>query len=125
MNRLRRWAKRLKQDTYALYLAAKHPRVPRAAKVLASIVLAYALSPVDLIPDFIPVLGLLDDLILVPLGVALVIWMIPQDVWEACRAEAGTRSERLPPSRVAAFVIVSLWLTAGVVAVWFVWARVR
>ena len=53
MNRLRRWAKRLKQDTYALYVAAKHPRVPRAAKVLASIVLAYALSPVDLIPDFI------------------------------------------------------------------------
>ena len=125
MNRLRRWAKRLKQDVYALYLAVKHPRVPRAAKVVAAIVLAYALSPVDLIPDFIPVLGLLDDLILVPLGMALVIWMIPQDVWEACRAEARARSERLPQSRTAAVVIVVLWLAVGVGVGWIVWARVK
>ena len=125
MNRLRQWAKRFKQDVYALYLAAKHPRVPRAARIVAAIVLAYALSPVDLIPDFIPVLGLIDDLILVPLGVALVIRMIPQDVWEACRAEARARSERLPQSRVAAVVVVSLWLTTGVGVGWWVWTRVR
>ena len=124
MERLKRWAKRLKQDVYALYLAAKHPRVPRAAKIVATVVLAYALSPVDLIPDFIPVLGLLDDLILVPLGVALVIRMIPQDVWEECRAEARARSERLPQSRTAAVVVVLLWLAAGVGVGWLVWARV-
>lgn len=125
MNSLRRWAKNLKQDTYALYLAANHPRVPRAAKVTATLVLAYALSPIDLIPDFIPVLGLLDDLILVPLGVALVIRMVPQEVWAECREEARASAQLLPQSRAAAVVIVALWTAAVGLTAWLVRGRFR
>ena len=126
MERLRKWAERLKQNTYALYIAVRNPRVPRGAKIVASLVLAYALSPIDLIPDFIPVLGLLDDLILVPLGVALVLRMVPKDVWEECRAEAqATLSGRLPPNRTAAVVIACVWLAAVALTAWLVWTRVR
>lgn len=124
MGRLKRWARGLEQNIYALYIAARHPQVPRAAKIVASAVLAYALSPVDLIPDFIPVLGLLDDLILVPLGIALVIHLVPKKVWEACRAEVRiTILNHLPPNRVAAGVIIGLWLAALLIAVWLAWTR--
>lgn len=126
MERLKRWAKRLKQNIYALYIAARHPQVPRTAKIVASAILAYALSPIDLIPDFVPVLGLLDDLILVPLGIALVIRLVPKNVWEECRA--GVRialSNRLPWSRVAAGVIIGLWLASLLIAVRLVWTRLR
>ena len=87
----KRWkarVKELKQDVYAFYLASRDPRVPWLAKVTIGVVVAYALSPVDLIPDFIPVLGYLDDLILVPLGMAVAIKMIPDCVWQDCKARS-------------------------------------
>jgi uncharacterized membrane protein YkvA (DUF1232 family) len=107
VSRLRAWAKRLRLDVLALYLAARDPRVPLTPKLVASAVAAYALSPIDLIPDFIPVLGLLDDLIIVPLGIALAIRLIPSDVMEECRREAATLALRR--NYVAAAVIVVLW----------------
>src|ERR671933_1645183 len=85
---LRRRARLLKRDTYALYLAARDPRTPWYAKVLAAVVVAYALSPLDLIPDFIPVLGYLDDLLIVPAGIALAVKLVPAPVMAECRAQA-------------------------------------
>lgn len=114
----RRWARRLKSETYALYLAYKDPRVPWHAKLFAALVVGYAFSPIDLIPDLIPVLGYLDDLILVPLGVALAVRMIPEDVLAESRREARRLVERgeRPVSRVAAVVIVVLWLALAALA---------
>ena len=89
---IKTWAKTLKRDAHALYLAARDPRVPWYAKGLAIAVAAYALSPIDLIPDFIPIIGYLDDLIIVPLGIALVVRMIPPDVMAEHRALADSRS---------------------------------
>lgn len=108
---LRAWARAIKRDLVAVYHAARDPRTPRAARVLAAIVLAYALSPIDLIPDAIPVLGLLDDAILVPLGLLLVVRLIPPEVMAEHRARAG--DERLPRSRAAAVAIVGLWIVSG------------
>ena len=112
----KRWAERLKSETYALYLAYKDPRVPLHAKVFAALVVGYAFSPLDLIPDPIPVLGYLDDLILIPLGVALAVRMIPENVLSESRQEARKMVERdeRPVSRAAAAVIVVLWLTLAV-----------
>lgn len=107
---LRTWARRLKRDLTALYLAAGDPRVPWYAKAVAGAVVAYALSPIDLIPDFIPVLGHIDDLILVPLGIALAIRLVPWNLMEEFRRSA----ERQPPLRrralAGAVVIVGIWL---------------
>lgn len=111
MTRFRRWAREMKQDVHAIYLAARDPRTPWYAKALAMMVAAYALSPIDLIPDFIPVLGLLDDLILVPIGVLLVIRLVPPDVMEEHRATARQQDGR-PVSRIAAILIVSVWIAA-------------
>jgi uncharacterized membrane protein YkvA (DUF1232 family) len=114
--------RRLKSETYALYLAARHPRTPWYAKLFVAGVVAYAFSPIDLIPDFVPVLGVLDDLILVPLGIALAIRMIPQDVLAECRARAR-EAEALgkPVSRLAAAVIIAVWiLLAALCALWAV-----
>lgn len=109
-------AAELKRDTFALYLAARHPRVPKLAKLLIAATVAYALSPIDLIPDFIPVFGLLDELILLPIAITAVIKMIPADVWEECRERAGAQNSRgLPRSRVAMFVIIAIWIA---IAVW-------
>jgi uncharacterized membrane protein YkvA (DUF1232 family) len=88
IGRLKRWAQRLSVEVYALYLAYKDPRVPWYARVFAAVVVAYAFSPIDLIPDPIPVLGYLDDLVIVPLGVALAIKMIPPQILAGCREEA-------------------------------------
>jgi uncharacterized membrane protein YkvA (DUF1232 family) len=119
MQTLRRQARALKGETLALYLAARDPRVPWYAKVLAAVVVAYALSPIDLIPDFIPILGYLDDLIVVPLGITLILRMIPAEVLEECRVRA--RSElagaRLV-SRTAAVVIVTIWVLGAAVVGW-------
>src|SRR5687768_10738683 len=111
--RLRQWARTVKQDVLMLYLAARDPRVPWYAKVVAACVVAYALSPIDLIPDFIPVLGYLDDLVLVPLGVALVVRLIPADVLAECRTRAHHVSRRAR-SWLAAVVIVGIWLLLAV-----------
>ena len=88
LSSLRRWARALKAETLALSFAARDPRVPWYAKLLAAAVVAYALSPIDLIPDFIPILGYLDDVVIVPLGIALTLRLVPPDVLEECRARA-------------------------------------
>lgn len=114
----------LKKETFALTLAYRHPRVPWYAKVLALIVVGYALSPIDLIPDFIPVLGYLDDLVLIPLGIMLVIRMIPADVLAECRRQSeeivgrGTRA-----AKIAAAVIVAVWIMTAALLIWLVVGR--
>src|SRR5579859_5377671 len=98
---LKRRARVLKRDICALYLAVRDPRTPWYARAVAAAVLAYALSPLDLIPDFIPVIGYLDDLIVVPLGIALALRLIPEQVMSECRAQVQA-GERLPLSRIGA-----------------------
>jgi uncharacterized membrane protein YkvA (DUF1232 family) len=117
MNKWKQWARLVRRDAYALYLAARDPRVPWYAKALAVAVAAYALSPIDLIPDFIPVLGYLDDLIIVPLGIALVVRMIPPHVMAEHRARADAVQHR-PVSRAAAIVIVAVWILTLALAAW-------
>lgn len=101
----------LKRETMALYFAARDPRTPLVAKVLAAVVVAYALSPIDLIPDFIPVIGLIDDLVLLPLGIALVLRLIPPEAMADGRAKAEAVLA-LPRNIAAGAVIVLLWLGA-------------
>lgn len=120
MDRLRRWAAALKRDVLALWLAARAPDVPWLAKAVAGLVAAYALSPVDLIPDVIPVLGLLDDLILVPAGIALAVRLIPAPVMARLRAEAAILAQR-PVSRWAAALIVLAWAAAAALLAWWLW----
>ena len=111
---------------YALYLAYRDPRVPLYARVFAAIVVGYAFSPIDLIPDPIPVLGYLDDLVLVPLGVALAIRMIPAPVLAECRARAReVMASGKPVNKVAAAVVVAIWVALAVLAVSLVmrWMR--
>ena len=117
--RLKQWARVLRRDTHAIYLAARDPRVPWYAKALALAIAAYALSPIDLIPDFIPVLGYLDDLIIVPLGIALVVRLIPSDVMAHHRELAAAAEDR-PISLIGAGVIVAVWIAALVIFVWMV-----
>src|SRR5829696_6877875 len=108
IERLTLWARAIKRDVHALYLASRDPRVPWYAKALAMLVAGYALSPIDLIPDFIPVLGYLDDLILVPAGILLVRRLIPPELLAEHRAAAERAAER-PTSRAAAVAIVAIW----------------
>jgi uncharacterized membrane protein YkvA (DUF1232 family) len=115
--RLGRWARGVTRDVYAVYLARRDPRVPWYAKALAVCVAAYAFSPIDLIPDFIPILGLADELVILPLGVLLVVKMIPGDVMAEHRAQAAGLMER-PTSKAAAAAIVALWLIAAALGGW-------
>ena len=118
MERWKRRVRQLKVETYALYLACKDPRVPWYAKVFAACVVGYAFSPIDLIPDFIPILGYLDDLVLVPLGITLAIKMIPQTVLDECRENAQEALSRDKPRNwVAAGVIIAIWLLLIVLAI--------
>jgi uncharacterized membrane protein YkvA (DUF1232 family) len=104
-------ARKLKRETYALYLAYRDPRTPWVARLFSALVVAYAFSPIDLIPDPIPVLGYLDDLILIPLGIYLAVKMIPPDVLEECREQSeSVMAQGKPVNRVAAAVIVAIWL---------------
>jgi uncharacterized membrane protein YkvA (DUF1232 family) len=113
----RQQARRLKVEAYTLYLAYRDPRVPWYARVFAACVVAYAFSPLDLIPDFIPVLGYLDDLILVPAGIALALRMIPPEVLADCRARAQQAIEQgKPVNRAAAVLIVLIWLLLAALA---------
>lgn len=115
---LKAWARSLKRDTHAVWLAARDPRTPWYAKVLGVAVAAYALSPIDLIPDFIPVLGLLDDLLIVPLGLWLTLKLIPPEVMATHRAAAEAAADR-PVSRVAAAVVIFIWIgLAGSAGLW-------
>ncbi|ARM88007.1 hypothetical protein RHEC894_CH01693 [Rhizobium sp. CIAT894] len=104
------WARSLKRDIVALWLSARDRRVPWYAKAVAGAVAAYALSPVDLIPDFIPVLGYLDDLLIVPLGILLATRLVPAEVMSELRAEAARRIER-PSGRAGLIFILAVWLT--------------
>ena len=117
---LRAWARRIKADTLTLYLACRDPRTPWYARLLGVLVVAYALSPIDLIPDFIPVLGYLDDLILLPLGIALVVRLIPPDVLAASRERAVTLVDR-PTSRTATVLIALAWIAAALAVAWWAW----
>lgn len=116
---LRGRARRLKSETYALYLAYRDPRVPWYAKLIVASVVAYAFSPIDLIPDFIPVLGYLDDLVLIPVGIALALKLIPPDVMAECR-ERARGVEGRPVSWAAAAVIGAIWLGLAALAVLWV-----
>ena len=113
---------RLATMLLALWRLFKHPDTPRAPKLVAIAVLAYALSPIDLIPDFIPVLGLLDDLLLVPLGVALVIKLTPPQLWQARWAEAEAGADKLPHLVWGAALVVALWLLMLGGFGWWLWA---
>jgi uncharacterized membrane protein YkvA (DUF1232 family) len=117
MSRVKTWARALRRDAHAIFLASRDPRVPWAVKLLALAVAGYALSPIDLIPDFIPVLGYLDDLIIVPLGIRLVIELIPEDVMDEYRRAASAAARR-PASKAAAIVIVALWISGAAVLGW-------
>lgn len=121
IGKIKEWARGVRRDTHALFIAARDPRTPRGAVVLATLILAYALSPIDLIPDVIPILGYLDDLLLIPIGLALVIRMIPPEVWSDCRARAAAEiadGKRLPTSRAGAAAIVILWVVAFILTAW-------
>ena len=125
LTRLRGWAARMKRDAVALWFARRHPRTPWAAKALAVFVAAYALSPIDLIPDFIPVLGLVDDLILLPVLIAMAIHMLPPDVMSESRREAQdwlANAQGRPRSRWGAVVIVAIWIALAAWA-WHWFAR--
>ena len=121
MSIIARWkqqARQLKTETYALYLAYKDPGVPWYAKVFVACVVAYLLSPIDLIPDFIPVLGYIDDLILVPLAIIIAVKMIPQPVMSECREKARLAVQQgIPRSRSAVAIIITIWLiTIAIIA---------
>lgn len=115
--RLKDWARTIKRDVHAIYLAAGDPRTPWYAKVLALCVAGYALSPIDLIPDFIPVLGYLDDAIIVPLGILAVLKMIPPEVMAEHRAAAALAALR-PVNRTAGVVIACIWGAFAALAAW-------
>src|ERR1700716_1328947 len=117
LSRMKTWARRLNRDGHAIYLASRDPRVPWYAKFLAIAIAGYALSPIDLIPDFIPVVGYLDDLIIVPLGIALVVRLIPPAIMAEHRATADAAQHR-PVRRGAAAVIVCLWIAALALTIW-------
>lgn len=104
----------------ALWIAARDPRVPWTAKLVAAAVAGYALSPIDLIPDFIPVLGYLDDLLIVPLGILLAVRLVPGPLMAEFRAEALRREGR-PTSRVAAAAIIGIWAASAGLLLWWFW----
>jgi uncharacterized membrane protein YkvA (DUF1232 family) len=118
---LRERAHALRVDAHAVWLSARDPRVPWYAKLLGAIVTGYALSPIDLVPDFVPVLGLLDDLILIPAGIWLMLRLIPEAVFAEHRATAEAASAR-PVSKTGAFFIIMLWLTILASLAWSVWS---
>lgn len=113
MGRLAEWAHALKRESLALYYAARDPRTPWYAKVVAGAVVAYALSPIDLIPDFVPVLGYLDDLLLLPLGIWLALRLVPAPVLADARRRAEATLEQ-PASRTAAVAIVAIWVACAI-----------
>ena len=118
LKRIKDWARTIKRDVHALYLAARDPRTPWPVKALALGIAAYALSPIDLIPDFIPVVGYLDDAILLPLAIMLAVRLVPADVMAECRAAAAIKAETRPVSRAGTAAIVLLWLFSAGLLLW-------
>ena len=113
------WARTIKRDILALWLAARDPRVPWLAKAVAGAVAAYALSPIDLIPDFIPVLGYLDDLVVVPLGILLAAKLVPSELMAEFRDEATQRAK--PVCRIGLIIIVAIWIAAVLLLAYSLW----
>jgi uncharacterized membrane protein YkvA (DUF1232 family) len=120
--RLKSWARSLKRDVHALYLAARDPRVPWYVKALAIGIAAYALSPIDLIPDFIPVLGYLDELIILPLAIMLVVRLIAPEVMAEHRTAAAAASIR-PKSKTGAAFVIAVWIVLASMTAWMVYVR--
>jgi len=121
LTRAKDWARRIKRDVVAVWFAARDPKAPVVARILAVVVAAYALSPIDLIPDFLPVLGYLDDLLIVPLGLMLVLRLLPPEVLVASRAKANALLAR-PRSYAGAGLVICAWLLCGV-AIGYWWSR--
>ncbi len=121
MKSWREKARRLRTEVHALYLALRDPRVPWYAKALAGMIVAYALSPVDLIPDFIPVLGYVDDLLLIPAGILLTRRLIPVEVLEECRQRAKSEPITSKSKWVAAAIIIFIWLVVVYLVIRFIW----
>lgn len=117
-------ARELKQQTMVVYFAARDPRTPWLVRLLALAIAAYALSPIDLIPDFIPILGYLDDLIIVPLGIALVLRLVPQEVRSSAQQKASAAAKQ-PVSFFMATVIVAIWLALLATLSLWVWQAMR
>ena len=122
-NRLRDWARLMKRDVTALWLAARDRRTPVLAKAVAAAVAAYALSPIDLIPDFVPVLGYLDDVVIVPLGILLAVRLIPPGLMAEFREAAAQRLER-PSSPASLAFVIALWLTTAALLLWWLWPQI-
>jgi uncharacterized membrane protein YkvA (DUF1232 family) len=118
--RVKRWAKNIRRDTYAVGLVARDPRVPWYTKALAIVVAGHAFSPLDLIPDFIPVIGFVDDVILVPLGIVLVIKLVPPQILQEHRAHAD-RAMELPKNKIGAIVVLCIWVLVVGVSAWLAW----
>jgi uncharacterized membrane protein YkvA (DUF1232 family) len=130
LDRWKKAARRLEHDTYAVWLAVRDPRVPWYARAIGLFVVAYAVSPIDLIPDFIPVIGYLDDMVVVPLGIALMLRLIPPQVMAEARARAdealdGDRPGGHVAATIGSAVIIAVWLVVAGLAVFFVMRRVR
>ncbi len=121
LKRIKAWAQALKRDVHALYLAARDPRTPWYARAFALAIAAYALSPIDLIPDFIPVLGYLDEAILLPLAILLAVRMVPSDIMAEHRMAAAKAGGRAV-SRAGAVFIVTVWLLAAAL-LWWAWPQ--
>lgn len=122
---LKEKARRLKAETYALYFAARDSRTPWYAKLLVAAIVAYAMSPIDLIPDFVPVLGYLDDLILIPLGIAFAVRLVPPAVLAQSRARAhATLRDQKPRSWVAGAIIIVIWLTLATLCIMWIYNQV-
>jgi uncharacterized membrane protein YkvA (DUF1232 family) len=119
LTRLLRWAWTIKQDVHALYLAAHDPRVPWYVKAFALAIAVYALSPIDLIPDFIPILGLLDEAILLPLALKAVIRLVPPAIMAEHRARAATTHRRT--NRAGAAIVIALWIGFAALLLWLLW----
>ena len=118
MGKLNEWARALKRQSLALYYAARDPRTPWYAKLIAAAIVAYALSPIDLIPDFIPVLGLVDDLLLLPAAIWVVVRLVPKVVLDDARERANATLDQ-PTSRTAAVVIVAIWILCAAALAWW------
>jgi uncharacterized membrane protein YkvA (DUF1232 family) len=119
--RARGWARGIRRDVVALWLAARDPRVPWAAKLVAGVVAAYALSPIDLIPDVVPVLGYLDDLVIVPLGILLAVRLVPAPLMVEFRAAAAGKGRTV--SRAGMAMVLGAWVAAAALLLWWFWPR--
>ncbi|MDM5317860.1 YkvA family protein [Fictibacillus sp. b24] len=117
VDKIKHWAKEIKRQLYVLYLVSRHQDVPIYAKALAITIVAYALSPIDLIPDFIPLLGFLDDILLLPLGIVIVFRWISPSVLEECKKRAADQNKRLPKNWIAGGVILTIWVTVLILLV--------